>query len=574
MRIIPLHQRRELQAAIDGYRELLRDHPRHFDALRLLGAALLAQGQAREAEAVLEQALQVYSGSAETWTLFGDALAQGGRHPNAAQSYERALALGPRTAALCARLGNQWLALERHVEAESAFREALAYDPTSAEAWCNLGIILQRLHRTEEALAAHQRAAVLAPESTEILANLAQARLQAQDPTGALQSYEILATRMPQSAQTWQGKAACLTSLGRIREALDCCDRALYLLPSPRADTPVRDGDAEPINQQRRQLRFNRSLLLLTLGHFKEGWAEYELRAGIASNAHVPPNLPHLQPGQDLRGKVVLVTCEQGLGDTLQFVRFVVPLMRRGACCVLRVQPELQSLLVTFVGELAGGGDRVRLESEGTDVADAWCRLCSLPYVLSLVHEEQFDGSPYLRVPPAALRTWRERVPEGREPVRVGLAHSGNAQHANDRQRSIALARFERVCDLDGVEWHLLQKDLSGDDEPCLQRLGIIDHRSEIRDFSDTAALAARMDLIVSVDTALAHLAGALGLRMLVLVALAPDWRWQLERVDSPWYASAQLIRQERYGDWTDALHRLESFLRRAVGAKAGVAPV
>jgi len=536
---IETHRAGRLEEAIDGYREVLARHPAQFDALRLLGAALSGVGRHEEGLAMLERALQLKTGLPEVWALRGDALSRLGRREEAVSSYERALMSQPNVSSTWISLGAQLRALGRPAEALARFERAVALDPRSATLWIHHGEALNELGRHSEAVASYDCA---------------------------------LSLGAPRPAEVWHLRGVALRSLGSRESALDCCDRALKLesdQPPARVLRAVllaelgRIDDAFPAlgeaverTPEDAAAQFNLGMLNLTAGRFEEGWERYEWRKKVAQfSMPEAPDGPTWTGTEPLAGRRLLLIAEQGLGDTIHFCRFAPLLAQQGAQIKLVVQPSLTTLL----SSLAGSVD-VTSTVEPMPAFDLQCSLLSVPKALGTTLATIPAPVPYLSPPSGRLRAWRELLGVARKP-RIGLVCSGSAQHGNDRNRSIGLQQFALLRSLD-VEWHLLQADLRESDQASLAVLGIVDHRSRLTDFAETAALASCMDAVVSVDTAVAHLAGALGLGLLLLLPEVPDWRWMLERGDSPWYPSARIFRRPSRGDWSEPLQQVGEALR------------
>jgi Tfp pilus assembly protein PilF len=560
--VIELHRCGRIREAIDGYRALLAGNPRLYDAHRLLGAALLSSGSYAQAADSLGRALEISTVLPEVWTNRAEALAHLGRHVEAAECFERALAIAPTAARTWCRLGLQWLALERWADALPCFDRALELDSRSAAAWSNRGSVLLKLGRAAESLASHQRAAAESPGAADILCNLALTQMHLRRFEDSLASYERALAAMPASEAAWRGKTASLTALGRYAEALESSHRTLEHALAEKS--PCTPDDAPQV----RELIFSRSLLQLTMGDYSGGWDGYESRPSLrpGQGQAMPAGARAWQPNEPIQGRSILLTHEQGLGDTIQFCRFAPALARLGARVILHVQPDLATLLHSLHGV-----EQVVASDRPAPPADLFCPLPSLAHRLGVTPATLVPFEPYLAPPATKSTQWRAALGVKRRP-RVGLVYSGNPAHVNDIARSIPLRRLAPLCGRD-VEWHLLQKDLhAADDEQWLKTFGIVDHRDALDDFSDTAALATAMDLIISVDTCAAHLAGAIGLPLFLLLPFVPDWRWLLDRADSPWYPSARLFRQERRDDWDGVLQRVSLALQAhfaAVGETA-----
>ena len=553
MAAIELHRAGRVSDAVESYRAVLDVEPRQFDARRLLGAALLKLGDCEQSALELERALAISPRMAEVWTHRGQALARLGRHAPALACFQQAATLAPAAPGNWNEAGLQQLALDAVAEALDSFDRAVELDPRFAAAWSNRGLALDRLRRAEEALAAHRQAARLAPDSAPIQCNLARALLEHGRFEDALSSYRGVAQREERNEAAWRGVAAALTALGRLPEAIEACDRALDC-----AASAAKGGKGLPYAGAFAELRFNRSLLRLTLGDYAGGWRDFEYRPSVAELPTGPDRPVAWEPGVPLHGRSILLRHEQGVGDTLQFCRFVPRLAAQGARVTLQVPAALHGLLRGLEGV-----DRILAMDELPVGVDLHCPLPGLPFRLGVSLQDLPGAVPYLSAPTADAASWQARLGK-RERPRIGLAYSGNPDHRNDAARSLPARCLPQLLS-DRYEWHLLQKEVSPADETVLAGLPIRDHRARLEDFSDTAALAQAMDIVVSVDTSVAHLAGALGRPLRVLLPCVPDWRWLLEREDSPWYPTARLFRQTRHGDWESPIRRLRQALDEAL---------
>ena len=388
---------------------------------------------------------------------------------------------------------------------EAATR-ALALQPAHAEALANRGAALRMLGRIDEALADYDRALAAAPDS----------------------------------ADAHNNRGVALGALNRHGEAIEAYTRALALRPSyDRA-------------------RFNRALSRLVTGDFEAGWADHEYRW---TGSEMQPG-PRALPGrawdgsEDLRGKTILVYAEQGLGDAIQFSRYVPLLDRSGARVLLEVHAPLVRLL-----QAVEGADRVIATGSPLPPFDLHCALMSLPFALRTRADSIPAPIPYLKAATPDIARWRERLRDA-PGVRVGLAWSGSRTLRNDANRSMALDRMAPLA-APGRTLIAVQKDIRDADRPALSAMGVRSFGEALADFADTAALMESLDVIVSVDSSPAHLAGALGRPVWVLLPFSPDWRWMLDREDSPWYPTARLFRQSRIGDWDGVIGRVADALGR-----------
>ena len=342
------------------------------------------------------------------------------------------------------------------------------------------------------------------------------------------------ATRMdPTRAEAFNDLAAALFVLGRDAEALACLRRSLDLRP----DLPeALETDA---------------IWLLRYGRFHEGWRKYEARFRTRANQHLWR--PFVQPvwtGEPLQGRTILLHAEQGLGDALQFVRYAPLVAARGGRVIVEVYAEVSPLLM----QLPAG---IRVVHTGSVLPhfDVHCSLLSLPLVFDTDLDSIPATVPYLAVPDMRLAKWRAKLGP-RRGMRVGIAWSGNPKHRDDARRSIPFALFSTLLsDRPGLEFHVVQSDMRTADRAALQAMPHVrNHAADLYDFGDTGALVSLMDVVISVDTSVVHLTGALGRPAWLLLAHLADWRWLLERDDSPWYPSIRLLRQPERGNWASVL--------------------
>ena len=395
--------------------------------------------------------------------------------------------------------------LGRPDEALALFDRALNGNPAHPFPWLNKGVALEQLGRFDDAMASYRRATELKPDYVDAWCNL--------------------------------GNAACRS--GRLEEGLEHFRKALS----------ISQADADSL--------YGTSLALLTQGRLAEGFALFEHR--WKRNEADPvrhTEIPNWVGQASLEGKRILLWAEQGYGDTLQFCRYAPLVARLGANVTLEVQPALKDLLGSLGCSVVATGD-------ARGVFDYQTPLLSLPLAFKTDLETIPSKTPYLSASPERVEIWRTRLgPRGAKP-RIGIACSGRQAHKNDRQRSMPLAGFVPLQEK--AELFLLQKDLRDEDGATLAGLPSVRFLgSQIRDFHDTAAIVEILDLVITVDTSLAHLGGALAKPTCVLLPFAPDWRWLLERTDSPWYPTMKLFRQQRAGDWADVMPRVAEFTSRA----------
>jgi tetratricopeptide (TPR) repeat protein len=495
-----LERAEKLSAAI------LEHRPADFDALHLLGLLNFQRRRMVEALHFLSQALRINTGSAEAMSNLGLALHATGRHDEAIASYRNALRLAPDHPEILYNLGNSCLAAGRIEEALSSYDGVLAREPDHVGARVNRGNTLLRLNRPVEAVA----------------------------------SYDSALSAMPRHPQILTNRGHALRRLDRPAEALLDFKAALAAAPEfPEA-------------------HFEAAMTLLTLGDFAAGWKQYEWRWKTSAFAkhRLEFDAPLWGGDQPVAGKTVLLHAEQGFGDTIQFIRYAPLLAARGAEIVCEVQPELQPLL----SQLAGV--KVVAAGEPLPAYDLHCPLLSLPLAFKTLSETIPAAIPYLAAPLERLAHWRDRLPPGT--LRAGFVWSGQPSHNNDLNRSIALSRLAPLFENPQLRYFSLQSDLRVADREVLRELPNLVHLGGgFRDFADTAAVISLLDVVVSVDTAVAHLAGAMGKPVFILLPHAADFRWMRARDDTPWYPTAKLLRQPAFGDWVSVIARVGDELRQ-----------
>jgi tetratricopeptide (TPR) repeat protein len=553
---VTLHQSGRLREAEWAYTVVLAADPQQFDALHLLGVLRQQQGRSVEALQLIAAALRTNPQSADALANYGLALD----------------------------------ALKRQEEALASFDRALALDRDHVNALNNRGLTLKALGRTAEAMASWDRALAVDPDHFDSLHNRGNALHDAKRHVEALVDYDKALAVRPDHADILNNRGGSLEELGRFEEAIECYDRAIKaglgvtevhvnkgnaLVALHRFEEALASyAAARAIEPDRPEVRWSEGLVRLRMGDFAEGWRGYQWRWLKADWADRRRRFSQpLWLGEEpLARRTILLHAEQGLGDTLQFVRYAPLVACRGAKVILEVQPALKTLLSAVEGVAAVAG-----QGEALPAFDLHCPLMSLPLAFGTELGTVPADIPYLRAPPDRLANWRNRLARGPANAsapamrlapgaggapRVGIAWAGNPAHRTDRYRSIALDRFAALFDLPGVTFVGLQKDSTAAQKAVLRnRANVIDLGDAFDDFADTAALIATLDLVVAVDTAVAHLAGAMGKPVWILLPFSADFRWLIERDDSPWYPSARLFRQRRIGDWDDVIERVREAL-------------
>ncbi|HVY59093.1 MAG TPA: tetratricopeptide repeat protein [Xanthobacteraceae bacterium] len=568
-----LQQAGRLADAISCYDKVLARQPGHANALNNRGVALYRSGRPDEALASFDRALALAPNFADALRNRGDLLQELGRSEEALVSLERALAIDPDHVGA---LNNRGLALHRlgrHADALRSFDAALALSPDNVDVLGNRAVVLQGLGRSEEALAVLDRALACSPARAGLLNNRGAALVRLGRASEALSCFEQALAVEPEDVDALTHRGDLLQQLDREAEALAVLDQAIALAPAcadahnVRGSTLVRLGrHGEAIESFARALELvpafadahlNCALAHLALGQFREGWPHYEWRSRVKHLAGLERNFtaPRWSGAQPPAGTTILLHAEQGLGDTLQFVRYAPLVARHGARVVLEVQPALKSLLAGMAGVA-----EVIARGEELPTFDLHCPLLSLPLAFGTEIATIPAETPYVFAPPDRTARWRERLAGAPSP-RVGLAWSGNPNHTEDRNRSIPLARLAPLVHAQQATFFGLQKDRRPADREMLAQIPITDLADSLVDFAETAAVIAELDLVISVDTAVAHLAGAMGKPVWILLPHYADFRWLLNHEDTPWYPTARLFRQPLPGDWECVLGQVHDAL-------------
>jgi tetratricopeptide (TPR) repeat protein len=495
------HEEGALGKAERLYAAVLEHDPRQVDALHLAGMVDYQRGRLDAAVASLRAALQVDHRRVDAFCDLGLVLYATGRMAEALASYDAALRLRPDDPAALNGRGVALLQLGRCAEALVSFERATALDPGDLDALGNRGNALLRLNRPDEAIASYDAGLRIAPGHARLLTN----------------------------------RAVALRRFDRPHEALLGLSRALVSAPNFA------------------EARFVESLIKLTLGDFRSGWQGYESRWG--TGAFAPHRRSFAAPlwlgGRPLAGKTILLHAEQGYGDAIQFARYAPLVAGLGASVVLEARPALARLLSPMRGV-----DTFVAHGQSLPAFDLHCPLMSLPLALGTeLATIPAAVPPYLSAPQQDVAAWRERLPAGRP--RVGLVWAGDRLHNNDLNRSIHLELLRPLVDLPQFQFVGLQQETCAEDARWLRHWPRLFQAGPFRDFAETAAVIAQLDAVIAVDTAVAHLAGAMGKPLLLLLPFAADFRWLRERQDNPWYPTARLIRQHQFNDWGKAIDLL-----------------
>ena len=559
--------------------KLLAADPNHAGALHLMGLIVLQNKQYDHALAWITRAI-AQDPKAEYLASLGATLSRQGRHEEALKAFDKAVQLKPDDAALWKQLGDALLQLQRYDHALLGFQHVLKLDPRDQDAAYKSGVLLHDAGRFEEAVAHLDRCDELLPNHAPTLQARARALLALRKFEQALSDNLRADTLQSNNADTLNNIGACLQSLGREQEALTWFERARERLPD---SIEILNNQASILGQLQRfeealalydairarrlnnaTTDWNLALLQMLLGDFEAGWTGREARWTIPDASPYPTFSQPMWLGKEpLEGKTILIHVDEGLGDTIQFVRYVPMVAARGARVVLAVERPIVSLLSGFPGT-----SKCLAFSEPLPAFDLHCPIGSLPLAFNTRLDTIPAQTSYLPPPPQTrIQTWDARLGP-RDRLRVGLVWSGSRTHRNDHNRSTSLRMLSRLLDVD-ASFVSLQKDIRENDRAELEKCNIIDFTADLADFADTAALVKCLDLVISVDTSVAHLAGALGCPTWILLPWTPDYRWLLHRDDSPWYPSVRLFRQNETCDYASVLDRVRTELLELTAAKS-----
>ena len=536
---VALHDLERLDAALDSYDRAVAIRPDYAEALYNRGNTLQKLKRPDEALDSYDRALRSRPDYAEAHGNRGITLQSLKRLDEALESYNRAISIKPDYADAYSNRGNTLHDLKRLNDALESYDRALGINPDYAEAHYNRGIALQDLKRWDEALAGYVRAIEIMPEYAEAHCNRGAVLHELGQLEAALDSFDRAIEITPDYADAYNNRGLALQGLRRLDEARASFERAFSIRPDSA------------------EIRWNLSLLDLLTGNLAAGWKGYEARWKNEKLGYDERKLAQpLWLGQDsVAGKTILLHSEQGLGDTLQFSRYAELVANSGATVILEAPRPLIAVLASLKGV-------TYLAAEGDPLPDfdLHTPLLSLPLAFGTKLGTIPSQASYLSADPGKVAEWAAILGKRTRP-RVGLVWSGSTVHKNDRNRSIHLGDIVGGLP-DRFQYVSLQKELrTFDHAPMTGRGDILHFGDRLNDFADTAALCALMDIVISVDTSVAHLAGALGKEVWLLLPYVPDWRWLLDRDDSPWYPSMKLLRQPQAGDWQSVMEQVRQKL-------------
>jgi len=537
---------KRLDEAAAEYRQAILLQPNFAEAHSNLGSVLHEQGKLEEAEASCRRAIEITPNQVNSFFNLGSILKKKEAWGEALAAFRQALALQPNHSESALGLGLVLWDLEQFEEAEAVYRQALALTPEDDGLWLELGNTLLKQKRPEEAEACFHQSIALAPEEVAGYLSLGNALMDQERLEEAEAAYRHAATLKPDQAEAY-------CNLANVMIERDLCDEGESLL-----------RQAISLQSDFALAHTNLGMLLLREEQFEEGWREYESRwfsKGYTGGKLRHTNYPQWD-GRAGTGGTILLWSEQGIGDSIQFIRYVEIVQQLGWKVIVEVPESIKPLFRSIKGlHMVEAGDFV-------PVLEAQCPLLSVPFALGTTLETLPATIPYLFAEPERVAAWQKRLSTTSGP-KIGLVWRGNSKHGRDRYRSMTADSFAPFCRIPGLTFVSLQKDARADELASLDPSGdrVLNAGPDLHDLTDTAALIATLDLVISIDSAVCHLAGALGAQTWTLLDSVPDWRWLNEREDSPWYPTMRLFRQKRRMDWPEVCQRVEAELRTLAAA-------
>ena len=541
-----LYHQGRLSESRDIYESILAKNPCHFDALQMLGTIALQTKNTDKAMDFLRLALEVNQSSHHAFNSYGIALGRNKQYIEAIENYDRAIVLRSDFAEAYNNRANALLEIKSYDAAIASLEKAIALKPNYAEAYCNYGITLVGVEQYEKAITSYEKAIEIKPSYAEAYFHYGIVLAKVEQYAQAIASYEKAIEIKADYPAAYFNKGIALAKIECYDNAIASYEKAIELKPDFAA------------------AHLNLSLILLMQGQFVRGWNEYEWRDKTAHNKETlkPSNRSLWTGEQNLAGKTILIYSEQGLGDTIQFSRYIRLLSKLGAKILLDVQQSLVELLKSLNSDAEISSIPV-----GSTISnfDYHCPLLSLPRAFKTDIQTIYAPKSYLQAPSGQIEKWSAKVGEKVKP-RIGIAWSSTSGFSYDAQRSVKLADFLTALPKEGFEYFCLQKEIKPEDEETLlQHPQIKFFGQHLDDFSDTAALIDSVDLVISTCTSIPHLSGALGKPTWLMLQNYADWRWLLNRTDSPWYPSIKIYRQASQGDWNSVFRVIKSDLLKII---------
>ncbi|MBC8555760.1 MAG: tetratricopeptide repeat protein [Candidatus Brocadiales bacterium] len=533
----------KLDKAIESYNKSISLNPDYADAHYNLGNALRELGQLKKAAESYEQAILYRQDYVDAYYNLGNVLKEQCKPNKALDCFRKTISLKPDYAIAHCNLGSVLQELGKLDEAISSYNTAITLKPDYAMAYCNLGSAFQELGKINEAITAYKKALLLKPDFVMAYCNLGSALQETGLLNEAKECYKKAIVLNPDYAMAYSNLGSILQEFSNIDEAIENYDRAIALNPD------------EPTAHK------NKSIALLLQGNFTEGWLEYEWRLKIKEHCLRDFRKPRWD-GSPLNGKTILVHAEQGFGDTIQFARYLPMVKARGGHVIFECHKNLSRLL-----RRCAGIDRIieRVSDTIPEVQfDSHIPLLSLPGLFGTTLDSIPSDDPYVTVDSSLVEKWNMRLCNDSN-FKIGIVWAGNPSFKNYHNRSCSLFDFTALAEITGLSFYSLQKESDLNKNDTASVLKITDLKNELNDFADTAAVMSNLDLVISTDTSVVHLAGALGVPVWTLLHSTPDWRWWLKRTDSPWYTNMRLFRQTQLNDWAGVFAKVKVALIQEV---------
>jgi tetratricopeptide (TPR) repeat protein len=523
-------------------REILKKQPNNIDILYFLGVVCYQLKKYDSAIQYIGKFLQFNPTNADAYYNLAQAFQKKREPDDAITYYHKALKYNPYFIDAYLNLGNLLQETGQLDEAIKNYQKVIEINPNFAGAYYNLGVVLQEKGQLREAISAYQKAIHLNPSYIDAYHDLGYVYHMNSQFDEAIRFYQKALQLNPKLFDAHNNLGRVLQEQRHNEEAIACYQKAIQL------------------NPDFAEAHFNLSIVLLLLGNFKQGWREYEWRWKLKEQRRY--NFPQpVWDGSDIEGRTIFLYAEQGFGDTIQFIRFVPLVAERRATVIIECQRELKSLLQTVQGVA-----KVITNEDQLPDFDIHCPLLSLPLLLGIALESIPAAVPYIAIESMLIAKWKERLKHDNSQFKIGIVWSGNPRNMIFLKKSFALNTFLPLASLDKITLYSLQKgEAAREAKNPPQGMRLIDYTDEINEFLDTAAFIKNLDLVISIDTAVAHLAGALGKTVWTLLPFSPDWRWMLNREDSPWYPTMRLFRQSSPGDWETVIEKVSNDLHEKI---------
>ena len=542
------HQEGKHDVAIDLIGKAIKNNSQIPQFHNTLGLVFQALEKFEEAIIAYKRAVSIKPDYAEAYNNLGLTLSAQGSFAEAIANYEQAKRFGSEYPEPYYNLANTLQKQGLCDEAIENYKHAIRLRPDFAEAYSNLGIALKDRGQLAEAVENYKQALQLKPDCAEIYHNMGVALRDQGKFTEAIENYKQAIRLKPNYAEAYNNLGAALKDCGHCAEAIENYERAIQLKP-------------DYVEAQ-----WNQSLALLLSGRIAEGWKKYQQRYDRLNTLTYPYHYQEpLWDGSSFVGKRLFVRYQQGLGDNIQFVRYLPMVKARGGTVIYETKKSLLGLLQGFseIDEL------VEASPDGKPAVelDFYVSLMDLPRIFGTTLETIPAKVPYIHADPAKAEYWRDKL--AGPDFKVGIVWAGKSTHRNDLNRSCPLEHFAVLAGIDGVRLYGLQKgEAAAQVEELADKMTIANLGAEFKDFADSAAAIENLDMVISVDTAVLHLAGAMGKPVWALLPFAPDWRWMLNRQDSPWYPTMRLFRQKKWGQWIPVFQRVAEELRKAAATE------